>query len=267
MTTMTATVPAPPLRSAREDLRGLPRAVRSEWIKLSTVRTTKALGWLTVALGLISAWASAEFANDPVQTVSQVFVFSTVLTGTLAAVSGILLFTSEAQHGTLAGTLTAQPSRWVTAAAKTVMAASRGLWLGAAGMTAGFVGGLLGGLEIGSVSTIVETALWALLYTSLAAVLGLGVGMLVRHSSAALSGVLVWGLVLENLLTVFTPESASRFLPFVAGNNLLGIVGTGAFAEDAAYALSRSQTGLVFAAYAAAALVAGTVLLYRRDTN
>jgi hypothetical protein len=130
--------------------------------------------------------------------------------------------------------LTAQPSRWVTAAAKTVMAASRSLWLGAAGMTAGFVGGLLGGLEIGSTRTIVETALWALLYTSLAAVLGLSVGILVRHSSASLSGVLVWGLVLENLLTVFAPESASRFLPFVADNNLLGIVGTGAFAVDAA---------------------------------
>jgi hypothetical protein len=155
----------------------------------------------------------------------------------------------------------------VTAAAKTVMAASRGLWLGAAGMTAGFVGGLLGGLEIGSAGTIVETALWTLLYTSLAAVLGLGVGMLVRHSSTALAGVLVWGLVLENLLTVFTPESASRFLPFVAGNNLLGIVGTAAFAEDVTYALSRPQTGLVFAAYATAALLAGTVLLYRRDTN
>lgn len=265
MTTMTAT--APPLRSPREDMRGLPRAVRSEWIKISTVRTTKALGWLTVALGLVSAWATAEFANDPVQTVSQVFVFSTVLTGTLASVSGVLLFTSEAQHGTLAGTLTAQPSRWVTSAAKTVMAAARGLWLGAAGMTAGFVGGLLGGLEVGSAATIAETAMWALLYTALAAVLGLGVGMVVRHSSAALSGVLVWGLVLENLLTVFTPESVSRFLPFVAGNNLLGIVGTGAFAEEATYALTRPQTGVVFGAYAAAALVAGTALLYRRDTT
>jgi hypothetical protein len=258
---------APPVRSAREDVGALPRSVRSEYIKISTIRTTRALGWLTVALGLISAWASAEFANDPVQTVSQVFVFSTVLTGVLASISGILMFTAEAQHGTLAGTLTAQPARWVTAAAKTLMSAARGVWLGAAGMAAGFVGGLLGGLEIGSGRVIVETTLWGVLYTGLAAVLGLGVGMLVRHSSAALSGVLVWGLVLENLLTVFIPESTSRFLPFVAGNNLLGIVGTGAFAEDATFALSRGQTGLVFGAYAAAALAAGTVLLYRRDTN
>lgn len=134
-------------------------------------------------------------------------------------------------------------------------------------MTAGFVGGLLGGLEIGSMRTIVVTALWGALYTSLAAVLGLGVGMIVRHSSAALSGILVWGLVLENLMTVFTPESASRFLPFVAGNNLLGIAAKGAFAEDASFALTRTQDALIFGGYAAGALAVGTLLLYRRDTN
>ena len=262
MTTATITRP---IRSTNDDVHAVPRAVRSEWVKLSTVRANRAIGWLTVALGVVAAWACAQFANNPVQTVSQVFVFSTVLTGVLASISGILLFTSEAQHGTLAGTLTAQPTRWVVAAGKTAMAAGRGLWLGAAGMTAGFVGAIAGGLELGSTRTIVVTTGWALLFTTLAAILGLGVGMIVRHSSAALSGLLIWGLVAENLLTVFLPEPASRFLPFVAGNNLLGIVGTGAFAEDAALALSRTQDALIFGGYTAVALVLGTVLLYRRD--
>jgi ABC-2 type transport system permease protein len=91
--------------------------------------------------------------------------------------------------------------------------------------------------------------------------------MVVRHGSAALSGVLVWGLVLENLLTVFTPASASRFLPFVAGNKLLAIAGRGAFAEDSSFALTRTQDALIFGGYAAAALAVGTLVLYRRDTN
>jgi hypothetical protein len=34
-----------------------------------------------------------------------------------------------------------------------------GVWLGAPGLAAGFIGGVLGGLEIGSVRTIVVTAL------------------------------------------------------------------------------------------------------------
>jgi hypothetical protein len=264
---MTTATISHPVRTTRDDLHAIPRVVRSEWTKLSTVRANAAIGWLTVILGLVAAWACAKFANDPVQTVSQVFIFSTVLTGVLASISGILLFTSEAQHGTLGATLAAQPARWVVAAAKSVMAAARGLWLGAAGMLAGFVGAVVGGLDLGSTRTIAVTAVWGLLFTMLAAVLGLGVGMVVRHSSAALSGVLVWGLVVENLLTVFTPESASRFLPFVAGNNLLGIVGTGAFAENAATALTRAQDAFVFGAYSAIALTVGTVLLYRRDTN
>jgi len=255
------------VRTSKNDVSAIPRTVRSEWIKLSTVRANTVIGWLTVILGVVTAWACANFANDPVQTVSQVFIFSTVLTGVLASISGILLFTSEAQYGTLGATLTAQPARWVVAAAKAVMAAARGLWLGAIGMTAGLVGGAAGGLEMGSTYTIAVTAVWGLAFTMLAAILGLGVGAIVRHSSAALSGVLVWGLVVENLLTVFTPESVSRFLPFVAGNNLLGIVGTGAFAEDATTALTRTQDALVFGGYTAMALILGTALLYRRDTN
>ena len=58
----------------------------------------------------------------------------------LAAVAGILMFTGEAQHGTLAVTLAARPARWVIVAAKTITAAGVGLALGATGMVAGFAG-------------------------------------------------------------------------------------------------------------------------------
>jgi ABC-2 type transport system permease protein len=119
----------------------------------------------------------------------------------------------------------------------------------------------------GDTSAMAATTLWALLFTALSAVLGLGIGMIVRHSSGAISAVLVWGLVVENLLTLFLPEQVSRFLPFVAGNNLLAIQADGAFAESAATALTRAQDALVFGGYTAAALIVGTVLLYRRDTN
>ena len=50
------------------------------------------------------------------------------------------MFTAEAQHGTLAVTLTARPARWVIVAAKTAMAAMVGLVLGATAMVAGFGG-------------------------------------------------------------------------------------------------------------------------------
>lgn len=255
------------LRSAHDDLKAVPQVVRSEWIKLSTLRANNAILGLTVALGAFTSWSVATLVTDEVLTVSEVFIFSTVLTAVLASVSGILLFTSEAQHGTLAATLTAQPARWVVAVAKTTMAAARGFALGAAGILAGTVGALLGGLDMGDTSGMAATTLWALLFTSLASVLGLGVGMIVRHGSVALTGLLVWGLVVENMLTLFLSDSVSRFLPFVAGNNLLAIEADGAFAESAASALSRAQDALLFGGYAAVAVLTGAVLLYRRDTN
>lgn len=270
-TTTTATTAAtshhPAGRSKSDDVKALPNVLRSEWIKLSSLRANKAILGLTTATGGFVAWAVATLVTNQVQTVSEVFVFSTVLTGVIAAVAGILLFSSEAQHGTLAGVLTAQPARWVIVAAKTMMATAFGFVLGAAGMAAGVGGAVVGGLELGDASAMAATTLWALLFTGLSALLGLGVGMIVRHSSAAISALLVWGLVVENLLTLFLSEQVSRFLPFVAGNNLLGIVGEGAFAESAATALTRAQDALVFGGYTAAAVLIGTVLLYRRDTN
>jgi ABC-2 type transport system permease protein len=90
-------------------------------------------------------------------------------------------------------------------------------------MTAGFLGAVVGGLDMGDTSTMAATTMWALLFTTLAGLFGLGVGMIVRHGSGAISGLLVWWLVVENMLTLFLPDSVSRFLPFFAGSGLLAI--------------------------------------------
>ena len=211
--------------------------------------------------------AVALLVTDEVLVVSEVFTFSTVLTAVLAAVAGILLFTSEAQHGTLATALTAQPARWVIAAAKIIIAAVFGLVLGATGLAAGIAGAAASGLALGDTSTMAATTLWAMLFTSLATLCGLGVGMIVRHSAGAVSGLLVWWLVVENTCTFFLPAEIARFLPFFAGNALLGIDSDTATAESIAVALTRPENALVFGGYAAAALIIGSVLLYRRDTN
>ncbi|MFN0026728.1 MAG: hypothetical protein ACKV2O_06010 [Acidimicrobiales bacterium] len=205
--------------------------------------------------------------TDEVLTVSKEFVYATTLTAVLAAIAGILLFTSEAQHGTLATALAAQPARWVMAVTKTITAGVVGLALGTAGLAAGFGGAVAGGLEMGDTSTIAPTALWALLFTTLSAVIGLGVGMTARHSTGAISGFLVWWFVIENLLSVFAPAKVTRFLPFVTGYRVLGIGSDFDSAGAIAVALSRSQNALVFTLYAATAVTLGAVLLQRRDSN
>ncbi|MEU5002263.1 hypothetical protein [Streptomyces sp. NPDC021622] len=91
--------------------------------------------------------------------------------------------------------------------------------------------------------------------------------MIVRHGAVAISGLLVWGFVVENLLNLFLSPQISRFLPFLAGDALLGIDSDTATPESIAVALTRTQEALVFGGYTAVVLVVGTVLLHRRDTN
>ena len=102
---------------------------------------------------------------------------------------------------------------------------------------------------------------------SLASVLGLGIGMIARHSTAAISGLLVWWLVVENLLNAFLDPRFSRLLPFVAGNGLLPLDDPAASIETLSATLSRTENALVFGGYATLAFTIGTVLLCRRDTN
>lgn len=267
---MTSIVPM--IRDRHGDLAGVPAAVRSEWIKLRSLRSTPAVLGLTVVIGVLLSWILATFVKtDPdtheVFTIGQTFIFSTWLSTVLAVVMGTLLFTSEVQHGTLANSVTAQPARWVIVTAKAVIGCGLGFVMGIAGMIAGFSGAVIGGLEAGDTSGMAATALWGLLLTSLAPVIGLGVGMIIRHSAAAASTVLVWALVVENLIKGFAPPKLSRFMPFSAANGLLGIQSAGDTAATKAAALTRIQDAYLFSGYSLAALALGTVLLYRRDTN
>lgn len=263
---------APATRDHRSDVGGLRASMRSEWIKLRSLRSTPAVLGLTVAIGILLSWILATFVKtDPntheVFTVGETFIFSTWLSTVLAVIMGTLLFTSEVQHGTLANSVTAQPARWVLVAGKAVVGSGLGLAMGIAGMIAGFSGAVLGGLDAGDTSGMASTALWGLLLTTLAPVFGLGVGMIIRHSAAAASTVLVYALVIENLVKGFAPPSVSRFLPFSAANGLLGIQAAGDSPATMAAKLSRTNDAFLFSGYSLAAVIVGTVLLYRRDTN
>ena len=251
--------------AAVSTVRRLGRALVSECIRLTTVRAYRAIAALTVTVGTLVTWGVARYVDDEPMTVATLFLFASVFTAVFAAVAGILLFSTEAQHGSLGPTLSAQPRRWVVATAKATITAVFGAALGLVGVASGLLGGVLGGIPAGDTSTILESSLWAVAFTTLSALLGLGVGMIARHSTAAISGLLVWWLVVENLLAVFLDPQLSRFLPFAAGNGLLQIVIDDP--DALAVALSLPQNAAVFGGYALLALVVGTALLHLRDAH
>ena len=259
------------VRTWQDGVAAIPNALASEWTKLRSLRSNLLILCGTAAIGVVLVWVLAVFVKtDPdtleTFTVGNTFSFPTWLATVLAVVTGTLMFTSEVQHGTLAVAITAQPARWVTVVAKSAIAACFGLAMGVVGMLAGVSGGLLGGLDAGDTSGMPATAAWGLMLATVAAIFGLGIGMTIRHSSAAISMTLVWTFVLENLFRAFAPPTVSRFLPFSAANGLLDIQTT-SDPEALAVALTRMQDAFLFGGYTVAALVIGTVLLYRRDTN
>ncbi|HSM65400.1 MAG TPA: hypothetical protein VK860_03750 [Ilumatobacteraceae bacterium] len=259
-------------RSRRDDIASIPDALHSEWIKVSSLRSNVRILALTPVIGVTLSWIMATFVRiDPDTdipfTIAVTFIFSTWLTAVLAMIVGTLMFTSEAQHGTIAAAVAAQPARWVIVASKTTVAASFGLAMGILGMAGGLGGAILGGLPRGDTSGMASTALWGLLLTTLAPVLGLGVGMILRHSAAAVSIVLVWPFVLENIVRALIPASTARYMPFSAANNMLGIASATDTPESLAAALTPLQNAVLFGGYAVALLAIGTTFFSRRDTD
>jgi hypothetical protein len=262
-----STSDGPAVRTRADDIRAVPAALRSEWIKLTALRANKVILGLTAATGGLIAAVLAATNTDPTLTAAELFIYPLPLVAMLAAVIGILMFTGEAQHGTLTVALTARPARWVIVAAKTITATMVGLALGTTGMIAGFAGAALGGVDLGSGSALTSRTLWALAYIALAALIGLGVGMIARHTAGAITGLLMWSFVIESLFAPALPEGVRHFLPFSAGYRLLDAGPNFEAPVAIANQLGRPQYALVFGAYALLSLTIGTVLLYRRDSN
>jgi uncharacterized integral membrane protein len=254
-------------RTRSDDVRAVPSALRSEWIKLRALRANTVILVLTGSIGALIAAVLAATNTDPTLTAAELFIYPLPLVAMLAAVVGILMFTGEAQHGTLAVALTAQPARWVIVTDKTITATLVGLMLGATGMIAGFGGAALGGVTLGDGNALASRASWALLYIALAALIGLGVGMIVRHTAGAITGLLMWSFVIESLFAPALPETVRHFLPFSAGYRLLDAGPNFEAPVAIVDQLDRPEYALIFAGYALISLTIGTILLYRRDTN
>lgn len=268
---MNITVQAHTVSAPTPTARDLRAAVRSEWIKLRSVRATPVFAGLALSIGVgMSLVLGAVVKNDPYEhlpfTIGNTFLVSSWLTTLFAVVAGTLLFTSEVQHGTLAGTLTARPSKPVIVGAKALMAAVLGLAMGALGIAGGLIGGVASGMDTGDMSGAAPGIGWALVLTTLAPVLGLGVGLIVRHSAAAVTTVLVWALAVETVVRGMVPATVSRFMPFTAAHGLLGTRAAADTPETLAAALSNVGNAAVICGWAGVAVAVGTALLIRQDS-
>ncbi len=236
--------------------------VRGELIKGRTTRT--ALGFAAAAVLLVLATVViSALASDPTSLEDKRRVVN--FGGTLSAVLlifGVVGASSEYRHRTLAPALLIAPDRTRVDLARTSAYALAALLIGLPMLLVAFGLGipLLGGTRGPDLagSDFLRAAGGGLLASVLAAVLGVGVGILVRNQVAGVVGSLVWFFIVEPLLTALSPD---------LGHYSVGQAATAVGGTTGEMYLSFGSALAVLAAWAAVFVAVGVAVDRRRDVE
>ena len=243
----------------------------SEARKLTSVRTVWVLsvaGWgfvlLAAALTVFTETGPAgEFTGQPEQVANVVDSLGQSMPFVL--VVGLLIMTTEFSHQTAGRTFLVTPSRPRILLAKLLTGVGFAVWFMLGGLAVVAVVLLAGSLG-SDVSLRFDADVWlaardATAGTILNVLFGVAVGSAIRSQVVAITGVLVWMLVLENLVSFGLP-SIGRWLPFSA----LSAVFTSPGVDTGPFTPLDPQVGLaVFLGWVVLALLLAWGLLTRRD--
>ncbi|MEF3403963.1 ABC transporter permease [Agromyces sp. CCNWLW203] len=282
---MTTTTPqlAHPSQRAHSTSLSFGGVLRSEWIKLRSLRSTtwSYLIVIAISLGMAlimslsmgdmngGAGASGVPAAEQDSLIVQSSVFGVFFGQLVAGVLGVLVISGEYSTGMIRSTLTAVPKRLPALAAKAVVL-----------FVATFVVGLLANLGAYIVSSIVFAGidvsasltdpavylpiLGGALYLALVAVFALGVGTMLRSSAGGIAAVLGLILLVPTVLQMIPAEWAHDLIPYLLPSAGLGIF-TSTTAEPTADAFGAWLNLLIVLAWVGASIAGAAVLLKRRD--
>jgi ABC-2 type transport system permease protein len=244
------------------------RLLGAELFKLRTTRTFYGLtgGCLALVL-LIVVLASLLGKPGPNEPVMRNLMGLAGLAQAFALVLGVLAITTEFRHGTITPTLLLVPRRVRLMVAKLGATALCGLALGllTTGLVALIVAGVTSARDIddnATTSQVLHMVVGGTIATGLFAVIGLGLGAIVRNQVGAIIGALVYMLIVEPLANLIP-----TFGDWVAKYGLGGTSGALSQTSGGDNVLSQVPGGLLLAAYAAVLLAIGMVLINRRDVS
>ena len=241
--------------------------IRAELLKQRSTRTALALfasmlGLVLLAVVLHGLLPAEDLASGSTQVMilGRGEFLATLFAGLLGAMS----VTSEIRHGTIRPTFIFTPRRGRVMTAKAWVSVLLGVGFGlVAGGAAVAVGaavlrarGVDLFLDAGDMATLVAGSAAA---ASLWAVIGVGVGAVVRNQVPALVGICAWLLFVEGLLAgdLLGLGTVGRFLPGMAAAAISG---------QEPDTLLEPRTGLaILVGYAALAAVIGAFAMSRRD--
>lgn len=239
--------------------------LRSEWIKLRSLRSTVIVCALTV-LAVVAfpvPLAYQHGANPIAESLTGVY-----LAPLTVSILGVLVITSEYPTGLIQATLCAVPRRLRVLWAKAVVLA---LAVFPVALTSTLAAFLAGQARYGShgVSLSAPGALRAVigaaLFLTVLALLGLGLGALIRHTPGGVAAAVGLTFVLPYAGDLLPPSWRAHVLPYLPMQ-----------AGQAVWAVPPQQTEdslhpwpgfAVFCGYAAVTLAAAAIALNRRDAT
>jgi ABC-2 type transport system permease protein len=247
--------------------------IRSEWLKLRTVRVHIVLSIVAIAFPVIVAVLASSFGSDPenvrtselAENITGTALISVMLLGAIAAIS----LTSEFAHGTIRPTYAATPNRVHVMVAKLfVNSVVAGIltsalvavcWVLAAAIHNNRGADISLSIDDGSVGVLTGLVVLAVIITWFA----FGIGLIVRNSSATVTFLLLWPLVIENILagvfSLLNVDGLTKWLPYRAGFEAAMLATPG---DDA---LGRPAGWLWFGVFSAALVGLGLVANVKRD--
>jgi ABC-type transport system involved in multi-copper enzyme maturation permease subunit len=255
-------------------------AIRSEWIKLRTLRSTwvglASILLVLVGFGAIAAAVSTGtvatpggrgggFGGEgPVATVLTGANFAVLLMGILGALAGAREYGSRM----IAATVAAVPRRWQVVVAKATVFTGIGLVVSVIGVLgAFFVGmGVLSGAGAATVSLtgagVLREVLGMAAYITAVGLIGLGLGILLRSVAGSIGAVVAGVMVLPALAGALLPDSWAPILQYLPSSAAAGFTTVQAAGADV---LSAGAGALVLAAWVVAILGAAVASITRRD--
>ena len=247
--------------------------LRSEWIKLRTVRMNWILGIIALAFPLIITLLTAFFNGDKydfnarslLEVLTGTAVVTTLLCGVIAGAS----ITSEFGFGTIRPTFAAVPRRMRVIVAKGIVACVAAMVLVAVVLLIGvFVGRILAEgqgatIDFGHYNGAVPALLGTVLLAGLMSLAGYGLGLITRSTPAAISILIVWPLIAEGLIgglihVITGWENVVGWMPFQAGIQMILL-------EKDFGGPGRLVSGLYFGGVATLLAAIGAVAVNRRD--
>lgn len=272
MTATTAPAPSPALGAGIRVTQG--RVIRSEWLKLRTLRST----WFTllaavagmVGIDMLICWATNNRWNhmDPIERLTFDPV-SRSLAGVFLAqlalgVLGVLVITGEYGTGMIRATLGAVPRRLPVVWAKLLVYLVVTFVAGAVASFSSFEGGqkLLSshGTTLSAPGAL-RAVFGAALYLMVVGAFSLGIGFAVRSTAGGIATVFGVLMVLPGLVRALPSSWENHILPYLpseAGGQLFTL-------RHEAHTLAPWTGFGVFCAWAAAAVLLGAWVLTHRD--